>query len=142
MSNESGKDFYAEYCINHIKCESREARLLINEQYIFSSQQTIKEALKGLGFQDWELISLSTNIEIETFKRAPKTQMINGHKVVAPRYDEPDKGVDIFYLDFGQDDGIYKDAYNQMLNTKIQAFGWFDNKPDAIAYANAHRENK
>ena len=129
MSNETGKKTYLEY---------------VNDN-LYGGSEADQFHYDGLPLSENSAFycnGLFVPKALELFTRAPKTQLINGHEVVAPRYDEPDKGVDIFYLDFGQDDGIYKDAYNQMLNTKIQAFGWFDNKPDAIAYANAHRENK
>ena len=82
----------------------------------------------------------------ESFTRKPKTQMINGYEVVAPRYDEPtnkDEPMFILYaLDLCGFTAVFWHGLDAIKREAILKNGWFDNSDDAENYANAHREGK
>lgn len=85
--------------------------------------------------------------DFNLFTRKPKTQMINGHEVVAPRYDLPERDAQCFWINSiaSATSGYAKcSALSLAEHEKLSLSenGWFDNEKDVIAYANAHRENK
>ena len=70
--------------------------------------------------------------------------MINGHKVLAPRYDSVgncSKG-DFCVFDSSEKDGVLVIELGEGNTSYRLQFGWFDFYDDCEAYANAHRENK
>ena len=82
---------------------------------------------------------------VSFIRRKPKTQMINGHEVVAPRYDIPPKDEHCFWVCSSYLSGFGSYDSGSLSKSEKEALainGWFDNEKDATAYANAHRENK
>ena len=68
--------------------------------------------------------------------------MINGHEVFSPIYDSAKNG-EIIYVFFPfTENGIKSVTYSPNMIFTCRKFGFFYDKEDAIAYANAHRENK
>ena len=149
MSNETGKEIYKEYVNKYwFDCKHDQDREELNNQYLF--QWTNTEFKTGGSYLEVEEKDKSDFIELkgiqfQFIKRAPKTQMINGHEVVAPRYDMPSGGGECHYMNFMQIDGVQSVAVERMGPTSkglASKFGWFDSHRGAIAYANAHRESK
>ena len=89
------------------------------------------------------------NADFGMFTRKPKTQMINGHEVVAPRYDIPSSNSTLLIFHPVAEDGlkvITGESYQKCDWHKF-GFGYFiyDSDEDyeiAKEYANAHKENK
>ncbi len=134
------KEIYKEYFNDWIKAVGEEKQIAVNKNYIWGGR-TIAEHNEMSSSDEDCFLGLVTNNLLQ-LKRKPKTQMINGHEVVAPRYDLPAQKTEMFYLDFAEKDGVINETYNELLHPYIHLFGWFDNIDDAIAYTNAHRENK
>lgn len=82
----------------------------------------------------------------DSFTRKPKTQMINGHEVWAPRYDVPTNTSEPMFIlapleIHGFDDVFWCDL-DSIKREGVLRNGWFDNSDNVENYANAHRENK
>jgi len=148
MSNETGKEIYKDYVNKYwFDCNHDQDREELNNQYLF--QWTNTEFKTGGSYLEVEEKDKSDFIELkgiqfQFIKRAPKTQMINGNKVVAPRYDMPTLGDMCFWLKYTNKEGFAQYDAESLMPVEREALainGWFDSKPDIIAYANAHREN-
>ena len=148
MSNETGKEIYKDYVNKYwFDCKHDQDREELNNQYLF--QWTNTEFKTGGSYLEVEEKDKSDFIELkgiqfQFIKRAPKTQMINGHKVVAPRYDD-DFTLEVFALDFIEESGVFQRTRGSLTlanKSGLKLNGWFGNEKHAIAYANAHRESK
>jgi len=123
------KKLLTEYYTECANCETYPNVKSINEKWE-------RYKCNNEGWCSANIDSVWTNV-IYGIRRKPKTQIINGHEVVAPRYDKPNSGQPI-YLYYP----LYKEGVLHTDHTDNTDFGWFENKSDAIAYANAHKENK
>lgn len=150
MSNETEKEIYKEYCdviINALDSnieKERENIKNINKQYLYGTR-SIYDHLNLSESDPCGFFEIMDLTEIELFARAPKTQMINGHKVVAPRYDIPTFGDMCFWLRCANKEGFAQHNAESLMLVEREALainGWFDNKSDIIEYAKAHRESK
>lgn len=128
------KEIYKEYVNKWIDEEDRLKKCEINDLYLFCGHPIRVNAKEDL---------LVIAYDFERVTRKPKTQMINGHEVVAPRYYEPKVGDTVYTHNPWHRDGVNEtEVANYHKISNIAKGGWFDNKEDALAYANAHRENK
>lgn len=144
MSNEIYKEYVNKYFFGDCKNDSQLQEL--NGQYLIlwdENEGSISgvDYLRRKGYGGYGFIKL-TEVEFKYISRAPKTQMINGHKVVAPRYDMPESPCYMFYLDASESDGLKRCWSDSNESQYLFDNGWYSTKPDAIAYANAHRESK
>ena len=138
------KEIYKEYVNKYFfECESEKDRIEVNRQYLycygdFSGSFAIYHSEHPYVFVDLH------NSDYECVKRKPKTQIINGHEVVAPRYDMPEHREDIIVMNFFSENGIEVIDFSEKTMRAVTSWGWFsaDNTKDAIAYANAHKDNK
>ena len=128
--NESGKEIWKEYLDNALY--GRKTK----EEYLYFG--------KTLDKQDCWLNGVFVPKNFERFKRAPKTQIINGHEVVAPRYDSITNCTndEICVFSSSEEDGVCQLNINIDNTSYCSSFGWFDSYGVCLAYANAHREDK
>jgi len=143
MSNE----IYSEYVVKYwVEEKTQKQRIRLNQKYTFGAgNRSITGICSDQKKEAGAFFEVRTS-EINSFKRAPKTQMINGHKVVAPRYDEPENSGDIAYwLNPTFREGIQSynwESLNKSEREALMVNGYHTSKENIIAYANAHRENK
>ena len=140
--NESGKEIYKEYLCKWVDAENLNEMVKINESYVFDGRNMV-EHLAADKFCNYSMAVI--NDVDDSFKRAPKTQMINGRKVVAPRYDMPKTGEQCYWLNLGYTQGFQTyDAESMSYKEKrvLKLNGWFDNENNIVAHVNAHRESK
>ena len=136
MSNETGKAIYKEYVNKWIDCQSHEQRHRLNECYCFEGKR-VDQFNEGTEFTMLVVDGLYSE-----FTRAPKMQIINGAEVVAPRYDEPDNDeVNMFYYAPLSALGYCDIEFGDLVKPQnLTLLGWFDNAADALAYAQAHKQ--
>ena len=145
MSNETGEEIYLEYIGKFLKIRNlpREDRVQLNKEYRFEGESCYE--FKAMRTEDCaDFINLASCTYLDSFKRAPKTQMINGHEVVAPRYDSIMNCTnnEIFVFSSSEKNGVCRLNIN-LDNTSYRSnFGWFNAYDVCLAYANAHRESK
>ena len=147
--NESGKEIYKEYVNKYFfECKNCSERGELHERYLFVESDGLKMTFNELNRESAEVgrsdFVILLNSDFNNITRAPKTQWINGHEVVAPRYD--DDFTEAFWVLNGYNEKgvgcLISSSYNREKLKGIAINGWFDNEDDAIAYANAHRESK
>lgn len=74
------------------------------------------------------------------FKRVPKKHNINGHEVIAPRYDMPKVGDQCYWINlcYTQRFATYDaESLNEKERIVLTNNGWFDNEKDIVAYTKA-----
>ena len=128
---ETGKEIYLEYIAKQL-----------HEERAFKYYLYKDEPLDNI--DEW-LNGIFVPVNFGRFTRAPKTQMINGHEVIAPMHDMPKSEDYCYWLDFSADSGVCSYDAGSLSESEKQSLsinGWFDNKENAIAYAKAHRESK
>ena len=145
------KEIYKEYLEKFwIECKNSEERRQLNNMYHYkwSGSEIISgdELLNRRNLKSCDFIELYGE-NVSFIRRKPKTQMINGHEVVAPRYDLPERDAQCFWINSiaSTTSGYAKcSALSLAEHEKLSLSenGWFDNEKDVIAYVNAHRENK
>ena len=125
---EAGIDIYKEYLCKWVDAGDHDARSELNEKYLFKGEKIEKDfglfALGGL---------------YQEFTRAPKMHNINGHEVVAPRFESAKNGELIYvYFPFS-DDGIKAVRYKPNMIFTCSKSGFFYDKSEALAYVKALR---
>lgn len=135
------KEIYKKYLCEWVDAENLDEMAEVNRAYLYDGVSLFNK-LTGEDKQSHYMAVI--NDVYELFTRKPKTQMINGHEVVAPRYDEPEHRMDIIVMNCFSENGIEIINFSAKTMKAVTIWGWFstDNEDDAIAYANAHRENK
>ena len=132
MTKETGKEIYLEY----VNRELNSPHEVIEEYFYYG---------KPISESDEFLNGLFVPCNFDGFTRALKTQMINGHEVIAPRYDMPQRDDMCFWLKYTNKEGFAQYDAQSLMPVEREALsinGWFDKKENVIAYANALRENK
>ncbi len=137
MSNKTGVKIYKEYLDRWINAADEEKQAEINKSYIWS-RATIFDYNK-MHDRDGDCLFGLTFSNLAVFTRASKTQMINGHEVVAPRHDIPSKGK-AFYLDFASSERFAwyaSKTLSERVAYLLATNGWFDKEADVVTFANA-----
>ena len=137
------KKLHREYFNEWVDADNKAA---VNNSWIAvigENERTFSESLHLRGYnENCSLIISSESI----IKRKPKTQMINGHEVVAPRYDDdPMFEGKYFWYDPTQNRSFScKEAelITDCERGNLARNGWFEYVDDVEAYAKAHRESK
>lgn len=137
------KEIYKEYVNKYFfECKSEKDRIELNQQYLYEySDFSSSFAIRNDSQYPSAFVDLHCS-NYESVKRKPKTQMINGHEVVAPIYDSAKNGEIIYVFYPFKENGIKSVVYSPNMIFTCKKFGFFYDKERAIAYANAHRENK
>jgi len=147
MSNETGKEIYKEYVNKYFfgDCKNDSQLQELNGQYLILWDENEGSTrgvdyLRRKGYGGYDFIKLK-EVEFKYISRAPKTQLINGHEVVAPRYDDDYLTKNNIWVFSPLSIGGVANFIVKINNLGgVEKFGWFDNEKYAIAYANAHRE--
>lgn len=133
------KEIYKEYFNDWINAADEEEQIAVNKNYIWGGR-TIADN-NEMGSCDESCFFGLVTENLLQLKRKPKTQMINGHEVVAPKYGTPTEALEFVFV-FDPANGCTK-SYRSRIEWRTNfRFGYFENEKDAIAYANALRENK
>lgn len=131
------KEIYREYVNKWIDADDILEQREVNDLYLFCGEP-IRVNTKE------DLLVISSGFDRVT--RKPRTQMINEHEVVAPRYDEPTNKEEPMFILYALELCGFTDVFWYGLDTtKREAIlknGWFDNSDDAENYEKARRENE
>lgn len=134
--NEQQK-MYLQYFTEWNEAETPEDKAIVNQGwFIGKGGYCFSKVLVDCNLGAGDLFPIESDEEIA---RKQKTQIINGHEVIAPRYDEPSDR--FFMFSAISENGIAYIKHNSIddrLRMVIKKYGWFDNESDAIAYAKAH----
>jgi hypothetical protein len=131
------KELYKEYVNKWIDADSWAKKEEVNDQFL-TGIKTLSDEMEYGECDRCDLYSI-TNLKFAGFTRAPKKHNINGHEVIAPRYDSD------FTPEFWVIDASMDGCVNYLRSTELQQEtifnlvnnGWFDNSKSALAYTKA-----
>ena len=132
------KKLLTEYYTECANCETYPNVKSINEKWE-------RYKCNNEGWCSANIDSVWTNV-IYGIRRKPKTQIINGHEVVAPRYDKPTNSCDVVYWVFPLEQcGFRSCDFASLCISERDALminGYYTSKEDASAFIKALRDNK
>lgn len=132
------KELYKEYVSDWVNADSWDKREKINDLYLIDFR-TLSYELECRGNDRCDMYSIAS-LNCAGFTRVPKKHNINGHEVIAPRFDMPKSGRQCYWVDFMIPRTFQTCAASSLTNNEriiLVNNGWFDNKKDIVAYTKA-----